>query len=78
MCKKELAIFTIFTIICFVGIFVCCLLNMNFSYKNNKSDYQNIFKEVELLDYRNRFYGKFLIDIEFGKELEKKVIIIHH
>ena len=72
MCKKELVIFTTFTIICFVGIFVCCLLNLMFSINNSKYEYKNIFKVVELVDYRDIFYGQFLTDIEFGKELENK------
>ena len=72
MCKKELVIFTTFTIICFVGIFVCCLLNLLSSINNSNYEYKNIFKVVELVDYRNIFYGQFLTDIEFGKELENK------
>ena len=72
MCKKQLEIFAVFSIICFVGIFVYCLINMHFSFENDRYEIKNIFKVVELLDYRNNFYGKFLIDIEFGKELENK------
>ena len=32
----------------------------------------NIFKMINLINYKNKFDVKFLNDIEFGKELENK------
>ena len=70
MCKKEVALFITFTFFSFAGILTCSILNMIFSTFPLKE--KNIFKMINLINYKNKFDVKFLNDIEFGKELENK------
>ena len=71
MCKKYSAFFIIIIIFAFIGLFTITLLNMIFSIKTYKSDvfeYRTVEKYQETLD------ATFIMDLEFGENIEMKDI----
>ena len=71
MCQKYSAFFIIIIVFASVGLFTITLLNMIFSIKTYKTD---VFEYPTVEEYREILKRTFIMDLEFGEDLDKNDI----